>query len=458
MKRAVVVGAGPAGLAAAEALCAAGVAVVLVEEGRRPGGQVWRMPPPELALDMDALLGPEAAGFRGFHARFAALRPGLDWRPETLVWNVFGGAVHLVRGGRFETLAYDALVLATGATDRVVPLPGWTLPGVTTLGGAQVLLKDQGCLIGRRVVMCGSSPLLTLAALQYAGQGAAVAGVLDTTPFRSKLRALPKLLAAPAVLRKGLAHVVGLKARGVALHHGVRLLGFEGEDRVRAVLWRDRRGQQQRTECDAVAYGFGLRCESQLAELAGARMRFDARFRQWFPEYDEDGRCGEAVYVAGDGSRIGGADAAAASGRLAGLAAAADLGKAAMPAEAVALRSTLARLRRFQEGIAEAFAWPTDFSALADDVPVCRCESITVGELRAAVRRDLGAGDVNRAKAATRVGMGRCQGRFCGPAAAEIVAAERVALGARDVQPDRLRAQPPVKPLPFAAALDVDPS
>jgi NADPH-dependent 2,4-dienoyl-CoA reductase/sulfur reductase-like enzyme len=450
MTRVVIVGGGPAGIAAAAALVERGVQVTVIEEQRRPGGQVCRSPSPGVALDVDRLLGGDAAGFHRFHADFAALRPQIDWRPETLAWNIQGRSLQTVSNGALGNLGFDALLLATGATDRIAPMQGWTLPGVYTLGGAQTVLKDQGCLIGRHVVFCGSSPLLYLAAMQYRRLGATVA-VLDTTRFGAKVSALPKLLAAAGTLAKGVALMAQLRRAGAPLHHGVTLERFEGDAEVTAVQWRDAAGRRHRTPCDAVAYGHGLRPESQLAELAGVALRFDATQRQYFPAADALGRCGQGVYVAGDGAAIGGAEAAAMSGRLAAIALLIDAGHAADPG---ALPARLASLRRFQQGIAQAFAWPAaGIAALDDAVPVCRCENITAGEVRAVIAPDLGAAEVNRMKAATRCGMGRCQGRFCGNAAAELTAA---ALGRQDQPLDRLRAQPPVKPLPIAFAIGAE--
>ncbi|MCC7427771.1 MAG: FAD-dependent oxidoreductase [Alphaproteobacteria bacterium] len=476
MARAVIVGAGPAGITAAATLAARGVDVVLIEEGRRGGGQGYRAAPPGLDLPMRRLLGGDLAAWRRIQARFVALTmpmkglherfPGfagqVEFRPGTLAWNIADSVVHTECAGTLDEIAYDALVLATGATDRIMPVPGWTLPGVYTLGGAQTALKDQGCLIGRQVVFCGASPLLYLAALQYArmagAAGARVVGVLDTTPFAEKRRALPDLLAAPGLLLKGLGLLAALKVRGVPVRHGVRLSAFTGTDQgegagVDGVLYQDAAGRTQRIECDAVAFGFGLRPESQLAELAGAALRYDPTFRQWFPAQDADGRCAPKVYVAGDNCRIGGARAAEAAGLIAAHAALADLGLAngGTDTQLVAARRTLAAMERFQRGLARAFAWPHHWAAgMADETIVCRCENVTVGAVRGAVLDARGGErELNRVKAAVRCGMGRCQGRFCGNAAAEIVAA---ALGDAQAEPGRLRAQPPVKPLPVTAA------
>jgi len=175
----VVVGAGPAGIRAAATLHVQGVRPILLDEGQGSGGQGYRAPSPEFSLDMDGLMGSQAAKYRALHACFAAMRDAIDYRPGTLVWAVQDHTLHVVSEGRASTLRFDALIVASGAMDRVVPPPGWTLPGVFTLGGAQVALKDQGCLIGQRTVFCGSSPLLSLAAVQYLRLGADVAVVCD---------------------------------------------------------------------------------------------------------------------------------------------------------------------------------------------------------------------------------------------------------------------------------------
>jgi NADPH-dependent 2,4-dienoyl-CoA reductase/sulfur reductase-like enzyme len=446
--RVAIVGAGPAGIAAADVLAAHGVVATVIDEGRQPGGQIYRRARAGLALDIESVLGAEVANYRNFHATFGRLRDRIDYRPQTLAWAVDDRTLHTIQGNTAVTVDFDALILATGATDRVLPIRGWTLPGVFTLGGAQVVLKEHGCLIGRRVVFCGSSPLLYLAAKQYRAMGAEVVAVLDTTPLTAKIMAAADLAAAPGTLARGLGYMRELRRAGVAMHHGVELRAFEGTSGVEAVRLRNRRGEDVTLPCDAVAVGFGLKPETQLAELAGAALRYDPVFRQWLPHADADGRCGSAAYVAGDGATVGGAQAAALTGTLAACAVLEDHKVAVTHIDRANLRRQVARLRRFQRGLARAFAWPTEvIHDLEDGVMVCRCEGIFAGELRAAIRAEFGPVEVNRLKAITRCGMGRCQGRFCALAAAELTAhAINVPLEAVG----RLRAQPPVKPLPLA--------
>jgi NAD(P)H-nitrite reductase large subunit len=214
------------------------------------------------------------------------------------------------------------------------------------------------------------------------------------------------------------------------------------------VVFKNARGDTRTLACDAVAMGYHLRPETQLADLARCAFRFDEETRQWLPEVSEDGRTSvPGVYLAGDGMRVLGADAAEIGGRLAALAVLKDAGLPVPDGELTQLRTEQARMERFRQGLAQAFPWPAQQAAqLPDDAIVCRCEAITAGELRRVVC-ELGAHEANRAKALSRVGMGRCQGRYCGHAGAEVIAA---AAGVPVKEVGRLRGQAPVKPLPLA--------
>lgn len=448
----VIIGAGPAGISAAEVLSAKGLRPILIDEGARAGGQGYRRPADDLALDMDRLMGSEAQKYAALHRRFEALATRIDYRPRTLVWAIDGNTLHLLRGGRAETLPFDKLLIASGAMDRIAPLPGWTLPGVFTLGGAQVALKDQGCLIGGHVAFLGSSPLLALAAKQYRDMGAEIAVIADTTPFSAKAAALPALLRSPRTLFRGLWYMGAALRAGTKLLHGVTPLAIEGTNRVEALILRDDQGRERRFACDAVALGYGLKPETQLADLAGAPFAYDPDFRLYLPVIDGMGRARPGLYLAGDGVRMGGADAAEASGALAAHAILSDTGHGQDIEATRDLARQVKRLRDFQRGLARAFAWPkSQIAALPDDVTLCRCENVTVGEVRTAMAKDLGPTEVNRVKAMTRCGMGRCQGRICGPALQEIVAAQA---GGDGAAAGRLRGQAPVKPIALAAAGD----
>lgn len=487
----VIVGAGPAGIRAAQALVEAGLCPVVLDENARWGGQIYRQPPAhagfgETFADKRRRYGFDARKAHVLHETMAALCAHIDYRPNTLAWGceayahsptrsvrglleetelALGGQLDTLRDGRECRVPFTHLVIASGATDRVLPVAGWTLPGVYTLGGAQTALKAQQCAIGKRIVFAGTGPLLYLVAYQYAQAGVEVAAVLDTSPFTAQVSAVGKLATEPATLAKGLFYVGWLRSHGVPIEHGVTLGRVLGERHVTGLAWRtdghagDKRQEKMKLEktleCDAVGLGFGLRPETQLADLAGCAFRFDAANDCWVPKRDAAGRSSiPGIYLAGDGAAIAGADAAAIAGRRAALALLDDLGVAdageRRAHEAARLERRLARLARFRSGIDTAFpivpqrslTWP-------DSMTVCRCEEVDAGTLRRCVREQ-GAMEVNRLKALTRVGMGRCQGRMCGDAARLLLADEtglpRDAVG-------RLRAQAPIKPVPLALAL-----
>ncbi|HEX7852271.1 MAG TPA: FAD/NAD(P)-binding oxidoreductase [Sphingobium sp.] len=449
----IVVGAGPAGVRAAEALVAAGVRPIIVDEGRRAGGQIYRRQPDGFTRSHETLYGTEAARARAIHDSFDALADRIDYRPETLIWHISEGQVWtLGPDGEHRAIPYDALILCTGATDRLMPVKGWHRAGTYSLGAAQIALKAQACAIGSEVVFLGSGPLLYLVAQQYVKAGAKVAAVLDTAPFSARFPALPKLLSQPAVLWNGIILTIALRRAGVVVHHGVTPVEIEGDaqDGVSGIVVRTSNGETLRFACDAVGMGHHLRPETQLADLARCDFAFDSSVRQWLPVRDDDGRASvKGVYLGGDGARILGARSAEASGRLAALTALSDLGHPVDQSQQQRLRSAIAGYGRFASGLAQAFPWPVEQAAtLPDDAIICRCESVTAGELRAVVN-ETGACEANRAKAFSRVGMGRCQGRYCGLAAAEVIAAEA---GVPVETVGRLRAAAPVKPVPFGSA------
>ncbi|MDH0745623.1 NAD(P)/FAD-dependent oxidoreductase [Pseudomonas sp. GD03842] len=452
MKRAdiVIVGAGPAGIRAAQTLVAHGVQPCLIDESLRGGGQIYRRQPEHFKRSAKTLYGFEAPKARAVHSTLDRLASQIDYRPETLVWNAEAQTLDTLANGVATQVPYQRLIVATGATDRILPVPGWTLPGVYSLGAAQIALKFQGCAIGEKVVFAGSGPLLYLVAYQYAKAGAKVAAVLDSAPLSAQTRALPALLGQPATLAKGLYYRGWLTAHGIAVHQGVVLESILGRQRVSSVQWRDG-GQLKRLDCDAVGFAHALRSETQLADLLGCAFDWCPLNRAWLPRRDDQARSSvEGVYLAGDGAGIMGADAAEMAGELAALTLLGDIGQQRDAARSRELQGKLERIRRFRHGLETAFPFPDRWAADApDETTICRCEEVSAGDIRRTVAE--GHWEVNRVKAMCRVGMGRCQGRMCGPASAEIIAQA----SGRDISSvGRLRGQAPIKPLPFGVEME----
>ncbi|MFJ2693437.1 FAD-dependent oxidoreductase [Pseudomonas sp. NPDC087336] len=450
MKPVVIIGAGPAGIRAAQTLVAHGVRPVLVDESTRGGGQIYRRQPANFKRSPVTLYGFEAHKASALHQTIDELREQIDYRPETLVWNAEDGALDTLCDGRAARLEFSRVIVATGATDRVLPVPGWTLPGVYSLGAAQIALKFQGCAIGERVVFAGSGPLLYLVAYQYAKAGANVVAVLDSSPFSAQARALPDLLTQPGTLAKGIYYRGWLTAHGIPVHQGATLNRIDGQRRVQSLTWSNAKSQYP-LDCDAIAFAHGLRSETQLADLLGCEFAWNPLNRAWLPQRDRAGRSSVTeVYLAGDGAGIMGADAAEMAGERAALALLEDIGYLIPSQRPAQLEQALERIGDFRQGLERAFAFPEHWAAdVADDVMVCRCEEVRAGDIRQVVRE--GHWEINRVKAHCRVGMGRCQGRMCGAAAAEIIACESQR-AVSDI--GRLRAQAPIKPLPFGLEME----
>lgn len=447
----VIVGAGPAGIRAAQTLAEHGIKPIVLDENPTWGGQIYRQQPQNFKRTAKDLYGLEAAKAVRIHNTMAQILGKVDYRPSSLVWGAEAGHLDVLRDGKNERIRFDKLIIATGTTDRILPFPGWTLPGIYTLGGAQVALKFQGCGIGRHVVFAGCGPLLYLVAYQYARAGAKVEAVLDTSGPFTKMAGLARMVLQPAVLAKGIYYAGWLRANGVPVYEGTRVIRAIGGACVEKIVWRD--GSREReTVCDAIGFGYALRSETQLADLLGCTFSFHALERAYLPDCDSAGRSSvPGIYLAGDGVCIQGADAAEWTGELAALALLSDsdshlnIDRRRMKK----LGRKLAGATLFRRGLERAFPFPKDWASTApDDLIICRCEEITAGQLRKAVTA-CGALELNRLKALTRVGMGRCQGRMCGASASEILAqATAQPIG----KVGRLRSQAPIKPIPFSMA------
>ncbi|OJY70445.1 MAG: FAD/NAD(P)-binding oxidoreductase [Rhodospirillales bacterium 70-18] len=443
-----VVGAGPAGTRAAEVLVRAGLRPVVLDEAPDNGGRIFQRPPPGFTRPYEALYGSVAPQARALHAAFDGLRGRVDYRPSTLAWHLRPGTLHTLSDGQAGQVDFAQAILCTGAMDRVVPLPGWTRPGVTTLGGAQIALKTQGCAIGRRVAFLGTGPLLWLVAMQYAKAGATVAAVLDTTPLATKARQAPALLAGGRAFLTGLRMMAWPRLHGVKVVEGATPLEITGTDGVDGLRYRGG-GREHVLACDAVAMGWGLKPETQLADLAGVPFDFDLVQRLHLPRRNDAGRTPVVgIYLAGDGARIGGAELAELQGARAAWSVVEDRGLPLDLPEIARLDRAIAAQAGFRRALDLAFPYPHALAAeMPDATTLCRCEAVTAGELRAAAAPH----DLNRAKALTRLGMGRCQGRVCGPPGAEVLAA---ALGCEVSEVGRLRGQWPVKPVPLSMAAE----
>lgn len=387
----LVIGAGPAGLAAAHAAASHGARVGLIDAQAQPGGQVWRG---DIALP-----SPRAA-----RRLIESLPGGIEWLAQTQVLMAQERSLRVDGPQGARWLDWEALVLATGARELLLPFPGWTLPGVTGAGGAQALAKQGWPVAGKRVLVAGSGPLLLAAAASLRAHGAQVLGIAEQAPRRKVFAFAARLPRWPGKAAQALA----LRARllGVPYRTGTLVRAALGEDRLTAVEVEGPRGVE-RIECDQLAVGYGLVPNVELAQLLGCRLERSGTHAQ--VAVDDALRTSvEGVYAAGEACGIGGRDTALIEGRMAGHHA------AGASAAAAALRPQRRHARAFAGQLQRSFALAPRVRALAmPETLVCRCEDVPLSALH-------GFANPRDAKLATRCGMGACQGRICGSALAEL--------------------------------------
>jgi NADPH-dependent 2,4-dienoyl-CoA reductase/sulfur reductase-like enzyme len=445
----IIIGAGPAGMAAATLLAEQQMRVLLLDEQATPGGQIYRGIERASARAL-AALGPDYQFGSKLVAAFRA--SGVEYLPGAQVWQVTPQReVWFSSGGRSRQVSADAVILATGAMERPVPLPGWTLPGVMTAGGLQILLKTASILPDEPFVVAGSGPLLYLIVQQCLAAGVRPGAVLDTANRTNRWRAIRPLLEGAsskegrAYLAKGLSMVAALRRSGVPWHHGVTDLRIEGTETVTGIAFHSA-GMHHRIATRLVALHEGVVPAQQLARSIGCEFRWDDVQRCFAPVTDDWGNTSvDGVLIAGDGGGIIGARAAEHAGRLAAFEAMRRLGRidtARRDATAAVDRSALRKHLAIRPLLDTLYVPRNEILRPADDVTVCRCEEIAAGAVRAVTRQ--GCLGPNQAKAFLRAGMGACQGRMCGPIVSELIAE------ARGVSPGEVgyyRIRPPLKPI-----------
>lgn len=475
-----IVGAGPAGLAAASEATRSGVRVILLDAGAGLGGQFWR----------HAAAGSQLSGDlhhdRGEYARLASAVGAAEdagqlvYLPEHHVWSLTvqddGCVVNAIcrsqspgvpetrsgtdSGAPTETVVRaDYLILATGAYDLQIPFPGWDIPGVMTIGAVQALLKGNDVLAGQRVVLAGTGPFLLPVAAGLAGRGAQVLGVHEAASPLAWLGRLPLLARNPAKVREAVGYGVTLARHRVPLKQRSTVVAASGPDRLRSVtvarLDRTGRlhpGSERTVATDILAVGWGFQPQLELALAAGCALRSTAS-GDAVVQVDHTQRTSQdRVFAAGEATGVGGAQLALAEGTIAGAAAARAArltpGTAPVPESAYRRRD---ELRRFAAALDEIYQVPASWLAgVEPDTVLCRCEEVTVADLSRAVA--LGARDLRTAKLLSRAGMGWCQGRICGYATACLV--EQQSGTARDPRQGLERAVASPLPLGLLARPD----
>lgn len=409
----VIIGSGPAGMAASVRLRTLGARVLVIDEQPSPGGQIWRGIERNAKSPVFAALGADYHKGQELTAAFRA--SGVEFLPATQVWQIEEGwNLFLTSDGKARRIAARSILLANGAQERPVPFTGWTLPGVMTVGAAQILLKSGGMLPQGKVWIAGAGPLPLLYATQFLGLGGRIAGYLDTSgkPTLKALAKLPRAWRDIPGLLKGLGWLRDLRRSGMMVRD-ISDLRAEGDGRLEFLSWKTAKGIQ-RVEADVLLIHEGIVPRIHETLALGCEHLWNDEQRYFAPKLDRWGETSrEGLFVAGDAGAIGGWKAAVVSGEIAALGIAGRLGIAdniealRKEADLDGGRARALALRPFLDAL-----YPPPTAPIADDVIVCRCEEVTAGMIRAVAKNT--PPDPNAVKAATRCGMGPCQGRQCG--------------------------------------------
>ena len=449
-----IIGAGPAGMAAAAQAADLGLRVTLLDEQPHAGGQIYR--------DVDRVVPLRGDILGADYAHGATLTAGLKQDAITHVTGAVVWAIeeqfrisytHRGRGAQIEA---DRILLATGALERPMPLPGWTLPGVMTAGAGQILLKQSGVL-ARNGVLVGSGPLLYLIASQMVRSGTPPVAMIETQS-RSDLFGAAKHLGGALrgwrYMAKGLRMLAEITRARVPRYTGATDIAIEGASKAEAVSFTSN-GRSHRLACDTVFMHHGVVPNTQAARSLEIEHIWNTDQQCFVPQLDDWGQSEKAgVFIAGDGAGIGGAKAAECAGTLAAL-------QIAFEAEHLpgADRDRLAaapRAKRLHELAARPFldaAYPPHTPALLPDdaILICRCEEVTAGDIRSYAK--LGCIGPNQTKAFGRAGMGPCQGRYCGLSVTALLAD---ATGQTPDETGYYRIRPPLKPVTLGELAGMD--
>ncbi len=456
-----IIGAGPAGLSLAIGLAKSGAKVAIIDEQPSPGGQVYRAAERNAdATDLLGWLGPDYAKGAALVAE-ARQTDGITWRMASSVWDIRpeedGCELGLLTAGKTSVVRAAHVVLATGAMERPTPFPGWTLPGVMSIGAAQTLFKDSGLLPEDGVVLAGQGPLLYLFAAQLLAAGIKPQAVLDFAPKWAAPSNLPLLaratLGAAPQIAKGLRLRAEIKRAGIAHHYRVERIEAHGADALDRVTFRHKGGERH-IETSLLLVHDGVISNTHASMAAGCAHDWDGEQAAWVPRLDDHGRTSrDRIWVLGDGARILGADAAVLQGRIMARSIARDLDPTT-PQDAgrdQSDRKALQRLATLRQFLDRQYPPVPAFSQPPDETTICRCEAVLAGDIRALVRS--GCMGPNQLRAFCRAGMGPCMGRQCGNAITRIMAKEA---GREVSQIGHFTIRTPLKPVSLAELANLE--
>lgn len=449
----IIIGAGPAGMAAADEAARGGATVLILDDQAHPGGQIYR----NVGANGDDLsyLGKD-------YSAGARLVAGLDhanisFEASATVWRIEAGPrIVWSQNGKSQIARARHVVLAVGAQERPIPFDGWTLPGVMPVGGAQILMKSSR-LLPKDAVLAGSGPLIYLVASQLIDAGAPPLALVETQTAGSMLRALkhlPRALRGTSTLAKGLGLIRKVRSAGVPRYQGASSFSATATDDDTLRFSFVSKGRSQELECSLLLVHQGVVPSTHMSRAAGIRHTWDSKQLALKPKirsiWGETSKSG--IHIVGDASGIGGADAAIAAGRLAAINVLFCLNRIDQRTRdtiATRYRRAYRKAMSVRPFLDTAYAPPAEFLSPKGKTIICRCEDITAAEVACSIAQ--GASGPRQVKASVRAGMGPCQGRMC-----EL--AVRGMLRTHGIEPEASRVRSPIKPIKLGelAALPQD--
>ena len=452
----VVIGGGPGGIAAAIEAAKAGVNVALLDENERLGGQVFRQFEKGFKVADPDALGMDFNEGQELLLQFSSLQDKIRYLNNTLVWGIFKDrTIAVARNGTSSNLSFKHLLVATGAYDRPVPFPGWTLPGVFTAGGAQKLVKSERVLPGENILLAGTGPLQLVLADQILKAGGKIEAILEAANFGKQwLQGLIGIWGNWDFLKEGFRYWRSIQKAGVPLLRSHIIIEARGDEQVEEAViakvdknWRPKLNTARSVKVDTLCLGYGLVSSTELTMLAECEHKYDLRLGGYIPLRKANMETSvPGIYAVGDGAGVAGKKVAIIEGCIAGISAACSLGylSSTIARERIKpYQKRLNKINRFRK-ILDDISLPRRglYELATDDTVICRCEEVTLKQLKAALTDD--TIQIKDFKRMTRMGMGSCEGRMCGPSAIEMM---RHQLNASAEDVGCLKPRPSIKPV-----------
>ncbi len=453
----IVIGAGPGGIAAAVEAAKAGVTVTLLDENEKPGGRIYGQFNDGFRLIHPKFLGSDYEKGTMLLAEFDAFGDKIDYQPNAMVFGLFENRIlAFQQKNKGHRLPYNKLIVAAGAYDRAVPFPGWTLPGVLTVGGAQTLVKMQRVLPGKHILFAGTGPLQLVVANQVLDSGGTIEAILEAGDIHNWLALIKGFSRNWGLLKDGLHYLRGIHKAGVPLLRRHIILEARGDHQVEEAViaevdndWRVIENTRRILKVDAICIGYGLVPSAELTRLAGCQHQYAPYRGGWVPLRNEDMQTSvEGVFAVGDGAGVAGSSMAMCEGRIAGISIAESLGRLSSRQAFEHKKQVLSDIKKIQRlrDALDRISYPRAglFELATDATIICRCEELTLQDIKDAIGK--GAVEMNELKRMTRMGMGRCQGRMCAPVVQEIIA-RQTDIPAAEIE--YLVQRPPIKLVPI---------